>query len=91
MKDTHTATLDNFEWEKWGEKDILNIKNIVKVKIKEYVNYFKKLKLDGNLNFQNTFVVSEEFAGDIGALVSPIGIIEYIHIVEKLREVEKSK
>ena len=91
MKDTHTATLDNFEWEKWGEKDILNIKNIVKVKIKEYVNYFKKLKLDGNLNFQNTFVVSEEFAGDIGALVSPIGIIEYIHIVEKLREVARKE
>jgi Zn-dependent oligopeptidase len=78
-------------WEKWGEKEIVNVKSQVKSAIKNYINYFKKIKLDKDLNFAKVHGYSEEFSGDLTALVSPIGIIEYVHIDEKIREVARKE
>jgi Zn-dependent oligopeptidase len=80
---------DQMGWEKWGEKEVLDVKNQVKKSIKEYVSYFKKIKLDANLDFQKVHGYSEEFSGDLTALVSPIGIIEYVHVDASLREVAR--
>jgi hypothetical protein len=83
--------LDKMEWEKWGEKDILDIKNIVKSEIKKYISYYKKLKLNEGLDFKKIFIFNEVFSGEINALVSPIGIMEYIHVDEKIREIARKE